>query len=174
MKFYFYLFLFLPACQLRRKVCFQYALSLTCFITKTYISDHIHVNKEQQVTRSRHIISFLLIVMTFPPFSQVLCYLQYDVQSVIKQLYVAFVSRGGSYQLPELSGSSSQQTALKNLLFTVVCTEQQTHFNPVAMVTGTFPLYVAAILDSPNVLIAEDEKIICEITKDNETIIEER
>lgn len=32
----------------------------------------------------------------------------------------------------------------------------------------------AAILDSPNMLIAEDEKIICEITKDNETVIEER
>ncbi|XP_067948255.1 rho guanine nucleotide exchange factor 7-like [Watersipora subatra] len=32
----------------------------------------------------------------------------------------------------------------------------------------------SSILDSPNVLIAEDEKIICEVTKDNETIIEER
>lgn len=33
---------------------------------------------------------------------------------------------------------------------------------------------VVAILDSPNVLIAEDEKIICEVTKDNQTIIEEK
>ena len=33
---------------------------------------------------------------------------------------------------------------------------------------------VAAVLDSPNMLIAEDEKIICEVTKDNQTFIEEK
>lgn len=35
-------------------------------------------------------------------------------------------------------------------------------------------IFILAILDSPNMLIAEDEKIICEVTKDNETVIEEK